>query len=442
MKKALIIIGVSLTIFFAGCEKDFLDKKPNKALLVPTTLNDFQALLDNNIVFNVNPALNIIAGDEYTVTNNGTGLNILQSNAYYWADDIYQAATVIADWDTPYKQVFYANIILDGLEKLDRNIDPARYDNIKGSALFVRSFAFYNLVQLFAQPYNMETATTIPAIPMPLSSDVNKRPGRGTLEQFYIQLASDLKTSAELLPLIASFKSRPSKWACFSLLARVYLTKQNYRNAFDYAEASLSINNNLIDYNSLDATASNPFPATLPNGNPEVSYNSENLSYAFVRSTVVKFSDDLTSAYEQGDLRKALYFIPSNGRFRGYVGIANDEVFLVRAESACRLGKLDVAGEDLNFLLVRRYKTGTFVPVQGLSQTELLNKILLERKKELVARGIRWTDLRRLNQEPLTAVTLKRKRDQAEIVLLPNSPKYTFLLPNTELGNGIEQNPR
>ena len=177
MKKTLIIIGASLILLFVGCEKDFLEKKPNKALLVPTTLIDFQALLDNSIVFNVSPALNIIAGDEYTVTNNGTGLNALQRNAYYWADDIYEATPVVTDWDTPYRQIFYANIILDGLKKLDRNTDPMQYDNIKGSALFARSFAFYNLAQLFAQPYNPATASTIPGLPMPLTSDVNLRSG-------------------------------------------------------------------------------------------------------------------------------------------------------------------------------------------------------------------------------------------------------------------------
>ena len=442
MKKILIIIGTSLTVLLAGCGKDFLEKKPNKALLVPTTLNDFQALLDNNIIFNVSPALNIIAGDEYTVTNNGTGINALQSNTYYWADDIYQATNAIGDWDTPYKQVFYANIVLDGLEKIDRNSDPARYDYIKGSALFVRGFAFYNLVQLFAQPYNPATAATTPAVPMPLNSDVNKRPGRGTLEQFYKRLTDDLKTANDLLPLTAQFKTRPSKWACLSLLARVNLTMKDYQNAFGYAEASLAIDKNLMDYNSLDANSSNPFPSTLPNGNIEVSYHSENISYAFVRSAVVKFSDDLKNSYDQGDLRKTMFFIPANGRFRGYLGIANDEVVLIHSESACRLGKLDVAEQDLNLLLSKRYKTGTFTLIGGLSQTDLLKKILLERRKELVARGLRWTDLRRLNQDPLTSITLQRKRDQTDLVLLPNDLKYTFPIPNTELGNGIEQNPR
>ena len=248
--------------------------------------------------------------------------------------------------------------------------------------------------------------------------------------------------AGDLLPQSVPFKTRPTKWACLSLLARINLTTQDYGSAFEYAETSLSINNILMDYNNLDTTASNPFPAVLPNGNPEVSYHSENVSYAFVRSSVVKISDDLKGAYEQGDLRKKLFFVPSNGRFRGYVGIANDEVFLIHAESACRLGKLEVAEKDLNFLLLRRYKNGSFIPINGLNQTELLKKIILERKKELLARGLRWTDLRRLNQEPNTSVVLTRNRDGVEIVLAPNAVKYTFPLPNTELGEDVEQNPR
>ena len=32
-----------------SCKKDFLEAKPDKTLVVPTTLNDFQALLDSGV---------------------------------------------------------------------------------------------------------------------------------------------------------------------------------------------------------------------------------------------------------------------------------------------------------------------------------------------------------------------------------------------------------
>ena len=73
-----------------------------------------------------------------------------------------------------------------------------------------------------------------------------------------------------------------------------------------------------------------------------------------------------------------------------------------------------------------------------------LSKDLAERRKELIQRGLRWTDLRRLNLDPRFAVTIERVVQGATYQLLPNDLRYTFLIPNDEIfANGlIEQNPR
>ena len=441
MKRTYFLVAV-FTMLTCACTKDYLDKKPNQALLVPTTLSDLQALLDNVTVININPSLNIIAGDEYTVSNNGTGLNTLQANAYYWADDVYDGNAAIGDWDTPYRQIFYANIVLDALGKLDPADDPKTFHGVKGSALFIRAYAAYNLLQLFAQPYAPATSTALPGLPIFQTSNVNQRPGRGTLQGSYEQVLTDLKASEALLPLSVPVKSRPNKAAALALLARTSLTMQDYEAAGNYAEACLQLNNKLIDYNSLSLTAANPFPLVLPNGNDEVLYNSDNIAYAFVRSTLVRFSEDLLSSYQPNDLRRSLYFIPANGRFRGYTGLATDEQYLIRAECEARRHRTEAANQVLNTLLIKRFRSGTYVPFNISDEEVLLKTILLERKKELVARGLRWTDLRRLNQAPSTAVTLKRVRDGKEILLTPNGPRYTFPIPLTELGPNIPQNPR
>jgi hypothetical protein len=68
---------------------------------------------------------------------------------------------------------------------------------------------------------------------------------------------------------------------------------------------------------------------------------------------------------------------------------------------------------------------------------------LLERRKELCFRGLRWQDLRRLNKEPEYAKTLTRKIDGITYTLPPNDPKYVFPIPPNVIAlSGMQQNPR
>lgn len=99
--------------------------------------------------------------------------------------------------------------------------------------------------------------------------------------------------------------------------------------------------------------------------------------------------------------------------------------------------------QDLNELLVKRYKRNTFKEFTATNKTDALTIILTERRKELLFRGLQWMDLRRLNRDPRFAVTIKRYFEGQEYVLAPNDLKYTYPIPDDEvLQSNIEQNPR
>jgi hypothetical protein len=98
---------------------------------------------------------------------------------------------------------------------------------------------------------------------------------------------------------------------------------------------------------------------------------------------------------------------------------------------------------NLNALLVKRWKTGTFIPLTASNTDDALNKILLERRKELCFRGIRWSDLKRLNKDLKYSKTLVRVLNGQTYTLLPNDPKYVLPIPDNEIRvSGIEQNLR
>ena len=105
--------------------------------------------------------------------------------------------------------------------------------------------------------------------------------------------------------------------------------------------------------------------------------------------------------------------------------------------------KTSQAIQDLNALLAKRWKSGSFVPVTAMTSEDALKIILEERRKELVFRGLRWSDLKRLNKEPRFAVTLEKTIAGKEYVLPPNDNRYVFPIPSAVIQmSGIEQNPR
>jgi hypothetical protein len=435
-----------------GCSKEYLDKKPNQALLVPTTFADFQALLDNPGIMTLAPGINEISSDDFVVIPDYYQyLSVPAQNSYIWVKDVYEGAS-IADWNNPYKQVFYANVVLEGLakEKPDA-VALAQWKVLRGEALFFRANAFYNLAQVFASPFT-DANSLNPGVPLKLTSNVNVIAQRGTLSQTYNQIKDDLTAALPLLPENAPYKNRPTKSAAYGLMARMALNTGAYNDALKAANNYLNLNNALIDYNTIDPSGARPFPKAMPNSNVEVA--TYFISQGYSLDEVAVIDPNLFQTYDSNDLRKSIFFddegdglIFFKGSYTGnsswFAGIATDEIYLVRAESYIRTGEVDKGLADLNILLLNRYKKGQYIPYASLSQAIALKLVLSERRKELVARGLRWQDLRRLNYDPQFAVTISRSINNVNYQLKPNDNRYVFPIPANEIANsGIQQNAR
>jgi len=113
---------------------------------------------------------------------------------------------------------------------------------------------------------------------------------------------------------------------------------------------------------------------------------------------------------------------------------------LIRAECYARSGNISGAMTDLNTLLRKRWDN-TYVDLSATDADDALNKVIIERRKELLMRGQRWTDLRRLNKES-TFATIQIRSDQ-NVTLLPNDSRYVLLIPSEVIQNSnIAQNTR
>lgn len=449
---SFLIMVATILITISSCSKDFLDAKPNKKLALPSTLNDLQALMDNSAYMNGGwPSAGEIAADNYAVTSeawHSFSYDITSQNLYIWEDNVFND-NVQNEWFLAYQAVFYSNTVLENIDAVQTN-EAAQKNNIKGEALFFRAQAFYELAQIFAGVYHKETAASDLGIPLRLTSDINQTSTRSSVEQTYQQIITDLQQASTLLALNPLYKTRPSKPAAYGMLARTFLSMQDYTNAKLYADSCLQLFNTLIDYNTLDSNAYNP----LPMFNDEVIFHSGMFPRSIVLQPAAMVDTALNTSYANDDLRKPVFFKPLDvntygfyGSYSGsyilFNGIATDEVYLIRAESEARIDQVNGAMQDLNTMLIKRWKAGTFIPYTATDADDALIKILQERRKELIFRGQRWTDLRRLNSDSRFAVTIERKIDDQTYTLQPGDLKYTFLIPQQVIiTSHIQQNPR
>ncbi|MET3981885.1 hypothetical protein ABIB62_004555 [Mucilaginibacter sp. UYP25] len=443
--------------FILSCKKSFLDEKPATNLNVPSSLSDLQLLLDNTQDINRSPVLGELAADDYYLSSTAWGSLIApyQANSYIWAKDIFAGNGQVSDWDAPYAEVLTANVALEQLSRIDRNsTNGADYDNIKGSALFMRAFIFFDLAQVFALPYDKTTAGADLGIPIRLTADINVPSTRATLQATYDQIISDVLKAKSLLTVgyVKNYFNRPTKAAAYGFLSRIYLNMRNYEQAGLYADSALLLHSTLIDYNQISKTSKSPFPLI----NDELLYNNylvgSTPTISIFRSVGYSIDTLLYRSYSTNDLRKAVYFsingttINQKGGYSGGRNVSNeiatDELYLNRAECYARAAKNDKALTDLNALLSNRYKTGTYIPFVNLSGPTLLNTIFTERRKELVMRGLRWNDIRRLNKEGFN-ITLTRTLNGKVYVLPPNDPRFVLPIPPDVIAlSGIQQNNR
>lgn len=467
--KGRLVLIILIVLVMQSCGKNFLELKPDQQQKVPTTIADYRAILDNASSY-INPVnnrsshtLGIIGADEYEIPPAvyGTfpvGLTFdYQKNAYGWNDRIYQGGeggiVVPTDFDTGYQRILLANLVLEGLGDITPNsTETEQWNETRGIALFHRAWNYFCLLQLYAPVYNAFTANSDLGMPMRLESDPTAKVSRASVEDCYQLLIADLRDAVRILPARDIVKFRPTKRAAWALLARVYLQMDDYGTAAEYASNCISAAGGLLDYNSLSVQPY-PFPV-YGTENPEVIFTMTAYDALAYTGEYLAIPAELYERYEDGDLRKALFFEQDRNnmiRYRGsyygsqllFTGLALDEVYLIRAESNVRMGKLAEALSDLNMLLRNRYEKDVFVNLTIQNEDELLDRILKERRKELLLRGIRWEDLRRLNKDPNTATILKRKIAGMEVELQPNSSRFVWPFPEEAISvGGYPQNPR
>lgn len=449
------ILAIATIACFASSCKKYLDKKPDKTLAVPTKLEDLQAILDFSQYMNTrqSPSFGEASSTDYFLTDaRFNALPVENQGIYTWNRGEYRSQN---DWSKAYLAVYSANYCLDQLKNIPVNSsNEVAFNNVKGSALFFKAYNYLNLLWVHSKAFDEGTAANDLGVVLRNSSDFNIPSTRASVLESYDAVISQAKEAIPLLPDHPLHVQRPSRTAAYGLLARAYLSMRKYDSAFVYADRCLQIKSDLINYN-----ADNDINGNITANVPFKKFNKETIFYTemntnfFIQSpSTARIDTMLYAQYSTDDLRRTAFFRPNTGyfQFKGnytasatvfFSGIATDELFLIRAETNARAGRVAEAMNDLNTLMVKRWKnTVPFPTFTAVTKEEAIATILRERRKELCMRGLRWPDIKRLNKES-PSILLVRKIGGQEYVLQPNDKYYALPLPTDIIQiTGMPQN--
>ena len=459
MTKRLFIIA-SLLLLLTGCG-DFLE--PNsKSEFVPkdaTSLNEL--LLGEAYQRNDLTGFNIFLGlmdDDTEAAPYQVPMEDFDADkylaSYAWQPDMFKMMEEansghINMYEKYYELILGTNAVLDYLPKVT---DTEEMINIvKAQALALRGFYYFNLVNIFGQPYNYNPDAL--AVPLKLKSGIEESEDylqRKTVEEVYTQILSDLHESEEIykaLPEELQWKPkyRTSLPMVQLMLSRTYLYMENWEKAAEYAQYVMENKNfGLMDLNNVSSTAEEfmyypayDSPETIwPYGSPEDMFswtchstNSQNPKNGNKKMhAYFQASQDLKDTFDEYDLRLKRYIIQAPVE-NGYMDMAYgkilvgtqyylpknavnvfgrclrlSEAYLNYAEAQANIGGEGItkATEVLTTLREKRFDPEDDFEVFITEQNELIEFIKDERRRELCFEGHRWFDLRRWGMPAIT----------------------------------------
>ncbi|RYY56062.1 MAG: RagB/SusD family nutrient uptake outer membrane protein [Chitinophagaceae bacterium] len=450
MKSIIILIAIAAIGILSGCEK-FLEEKPDVKLVVPQTVADLQSILNHPLIYQDDPAGGERSSDNYYVTSaNWQSMRSEEDKrAYQWAGERIYVTGIDNEWARTYNHIYSANVVLHAFDGVTIQPGEQLAANIAaGTARFIRGRSIFNALVVWAPAFDEQNAGQDLGVSLRTDPDVNIPTTRASVRDCYDQVIADVREAVRLLPDVSSHPVQPSKAAASALLARVFLSMRMYDSALVYADISIQLKSDLFDLNNVV----NPNATfTVSRFNPEVIYHAEMLAPNLLNTPRAKTDSTLYRSYETDDLRRTIYFKDNgdgtvgfrasySGNNGGFSGLATNEVILMRAECLARKGDTEPAMQELNRLLQARWRTGSFVPKSAASASDALLIILNERRKELLLRGLRWMDIKRLNKEGYNIIQ-KRMINGVEYILEPNERRYALPIPEDVIAaTGIQQN--
>ena len=469
-------------LLLAGCSGDFLDKEPTDSVSsdevgVPGNAER----LFNGAWYNLFEYVYMLANSGYRglqcqddmMADDVVSRPAYGFNSSYQFNDIAipnNTRTSFA-WYLMYKTIDNCNTAL----AIQGDTEALR--QAQGQALALRAFCYLHLAQHYQFTYLKDPAAPcVPIYTEPTTDDTAPK-GKSTVAQVYRRVFDDLALAKDYLKNYTrkgdGQKFKPDVNVVNGLLARAYLLTGQWEEAAKAAAAArqgYSLMTTAAEYEGFNNISNKEWiwghPQTLAQSS--ASYNFYFLDATHVGAYSSFMADPhFRDTFSDGDIRLELFQWMREG-YLGYkkfhmraddtadiVLMRASEMLLVEAEALARDGFPEKAVVPLNELRHAR-GLGDY-DLTGKSQQDVIDEILMERRRELWGEGFGITDILR-TQQSVKRTMLSAEEQKQEVdawqegggfakrnplghwfvtfsegeVFVPNSTNYLYAIPKEE----------
>ncbi len=461
---------IFISILFVGCADDFLDTGPSTQVsetdafkTTQTTAAVLRGIIRQWRTLSTFGGLSMSSSGLTSVLVNREvmGPDVLVRKSWWRDESSYSSYNqtnnrTAFNWRLFYIAINNANNVLANVDAAEGT--QAEKDKIRGDALALRAYSYFELINTYAPTYSRGAALAgVPIYLEPTTAATTGNP-RATVAEVYTQILADLTAARALLTGSRTAKAYMNSNVVDGYLARTYMMMGNYSSAAtsansarqgyplmsesDWASGFRDIGNAEWIWGQDNNANENPDWGSavgqfdVENGGTESSLH---------------ISDALFNLYSNTDIRKSVIY--DNGGFWGsrkfqvgspqysvdYPYMRSSEMYLIEAEALARTAQEAAASTLL--LEVQQSRDASAV-ASGNTGQALIDEILLEKRKELWGEGVYFLDMLRnglpLDRDPLHIAPLNIPANSWSFIF--PLPESEFLI-NTSINFGTDQNP-
>lgn len=232
--KTVATITLISMLILTGCMDEFLTNEPEDSLspenfyeseedAIAAVYSIYERLGTNDL-YNMN-------GVMYILVNASDQAQPFGADAERVAIDDFSVtelnAITSAWWRTSFQIINRANAVTSNVPDIEMN--PEVRASIVGEARFLRALAYFNLVRMYGE---------VPVITRETESFEDINQPRAPVDSVYAQIIRDLENAEGVLPVSydADNEGRATVGAAKTLLAKVFLTREQWQQAADKAQ--------------------------------------------------------------------------------------------------------------------------------------------------------------------------------------------------------------